>query len=62
MREFSQKFTALHGSVICKELISYDLSTSEGLAEARDKKVFTTICPDFAGDSVKILEILLNLS
>ena len=60
VREFNQRFKALHGSVICKELISYDLSTSEGLAEARNKKIFTTICPDFVSDSVKILEAMIQ--
>jgi len=60
VREFNERFKALHGSVICKELISYDLSTSEGLAEARDKKIFTTICPDFVSDSVKILGAMIQ--
>ena len=60
VREFTQRFKALHGSVICKELISYDLSTPEGLAEARNKKILTTVCPDFVGDSVKILEVMIQ--
>ena len=60
VREFNQRFKALHGSVICKELINYDLSTPEGLAEARNKKIFTTICPDFVSDSVKILEAMIQ--
>jgi C_GCAxxG_C_C family probable redox protein len=60
VREFNQRFKALHGSVICKELISYDLSTLEGLAEARNKKIFTTICPNFVGDSVEILEAMIQ--
>ena len=60
VREFNQRFKALHGSVICKELISCDLSTSEGLAEARNKKIFTTVCPDFVSDSVKILEAMIQ--
>jgi len=60
VREFIQRFKALHGSVICKELISYDLSTREGLAEARNKKIFTTVCPDFVSDSVKILGVMIQ--
>ncbi len=60
VREFNQRFKALHGSVICKELISCDLSTSEGLAEARSKKIFTTVCPDFVSDSIKILEAMIQ--
>jgi C_GCAxxG_C_C family probable redox protein len=60
VREFNQRFKALHGSVICKELISYDLSTPEGLAEARNKKIFTTVCPNFVSDSVKILGAMIQ--
>ena len=60
VREFTQRFKALHGSVICKELISYDLSTPEGLAEARNKKILTTVCPDFVSDSVKILGVMIQ--
>jgi C_GCAxxG_C_C family probable redox protein len=60
VREFNQRFKALHGSVICKELISCELSTPEGLAEARNKKIFTTVCPNFVRDSVKLLELLLQ--
>ena len=60
VREFNQRFKALHGSVICKELVSCDLSTSEGLAEARNKKIFTTVCPNLVRDSVKLLEVLLQ--
>ena len=62
VREFTQRFKALHGSVICRELIGYDLSTPEGLAEARNKKILTTVCPDFVRDSVKILEAMLQLA
>jgi len=60
MHEFNQRFEALHGSLVCRDLIGYDLSTPQGLAEARKKKVFS-VCPSFAGDSVKILETLLKL-
>ena len=60
VREFNRRFEALHGSLTCKELIGYDLSTPEGLVEARDKKVFTSVCPDFVRDSVRTLEMLLQ--
>jgi C_GCAxxG_C_C family probable redox protein len=62
IQEFDREFKALHGSSICKDLIGYDLGTPEGLAQAREKKVFTSVCPDFVRDAVKILERLLQLS
>jgi len=60
VQEFNQRFKEIYGSVICKELIGYDLSTLEGILEARNKKIFTTVCPDFVSDSVKILEIMIQ--
>jgi C_GCAxxG_C_C family probable redox protein len=60
VREFNQRFNALHGSVICKELTGYDLNKPEELAEAREKKVFASRCPVFVRDSVQILETLLK--
>ncbi len=60
MHKFDLEFEALHRSLKCKELIGYNLSTAEGLAEARSKKVFTSVCPDFVRDAATILESLLQ--
>lgn len=59
VQQFNQEFESLYGSVLCRQLIGYDLSTPEGLAEAREKTVFSSKCPEFVRDSVKILESLL---
>lgn len=61
IHEFNLRFQELHSSLMCKELIRFDLSTPEGLAEARNKSVFTTVCPGLVRDSVKILETLLQI-
>jgi C_GCAxxG_C_C family probable redox protein len=60
VNEFNRKFEALHGSVTCKELLGYDLSTPEGQAAAREKQAFSTKCPNYVRDAVKIVEGLLN--
>ncbi len=57
--EFNRRFQQLHGSLNCTELIGYDLSVPEQGAEARQKKVFATVCAGFVRDTVKILEDLL---
>ena len=59
MREFSERFAAIHGMIDCKALIGIDISTPEGLAEAKAKKVFETCCAAYVKDAVKILEDLL---
>ena len=60
VREFVNRFKARHGSIVCKELLEgVDLATTEGRREAVDRKLFTTICPDFVKDAARILDDLL---
>jgi|WetSurMetagenome_2_1015567.scaffolds.fasta_scaffold687410_1 C_GCAxxG_C_C family probable redox protein len=54
--ELNRRFSLIHGSTECGKLLGYDLSTAEGLAAAREKGVFTTLCPQFVRDAVTILE------
>jgi C_GCAxxG_C_C family probable redox protein len=61
MNEFNKKFVLHHKFLNCGQLTGYDLSTEAGLAAAREKKIFATICPGLVQDSVKILEGLLEL-
>ena len=58
---FIDKFTALHGSVECRELIGYDLSDSSALESARKSGVFRSKCPGFVYDAAGILEDILHL-
>ena len=58
---FNRKFIEIHSSLLCKDLVGYDLSNPESRAEAYSKSVFTTLCPVFVRDSAKILESLLRL-
>jgi C_GCAxxG_C_C family probable redox protein len=59
IQQFNSAFKAQHGTLLCKELIKYDLSIPEQHAEARDKRIFITVCPDLVRDAGKILESLL---
>ena len=61
IKKFIDKFTALHGSIECRELIGYDLSDSAELKLARENEVFQNKCPSFVYDSVRILEDVLHL-
>jgi C_GCAxxG_C_C family probable redox protein len=60
MKKFNRRFVNKHGSMTCKELLGIDTNTKKGLAEARRKEVFTTLCPNFVATSVKILEGMLK--
>ena len=59
INEFNREFQALHGSLLCKQLIKYDLSVPEQLAEAREKRIFSITCPALVGDAAVILEKIL---
>jgi C_GCAxxG_C_C family probable redox protein len=61
IRKFIDKFTALHGSIECKELLGYDLSSARGLKAARESGVFENKCPGFVYDAACILEDVLHL-
>jgi C_GCAxxG_C_C family probable redox protein len=52
--EFIRRFQELHGTILCRELIGYDISTKEGLQAAREKKAFTGICPRLVEDATRL--------
>ncbi|WP_041082379.1 C-GCAxxG-C-C family protein [Thermotoga profunda] len=60
-REFAEQFKSLNGSIMCKDLLGYDISTSEGLQKAREANLFKTICPKYVRDSCQILEKMFCL-
>ncbi len=57
--ELAERFRERHGSVVCRELIGFDLSTAEGHEQAKKQGVFENLCPRFVADAVAILEDLI---
>jgi C_GCAxxG_C_C family probable redox protein len=60
VRDFNDKFKALNQSLTCKELLKCDISTPEGLDEAKQKGLLTTTCPKMVRDAVEILEEMMR--
>ncbi|HQI81546.1 MAG TPA: C-GCAxxG-C-C family protein [Deltaproteobacteria bacterium] len=54
--EFVKRFREAHGSINCTELIGYDLSDPEQLAEASARIVFASKCVDYVRTAARILE------
>jgi C_GCAxxG_C_C family probable redox protein len=54
-RRLYDKFKKQHGSVLCRDLIGYDLTNPEELAAARKAKVFEERCPVFVKTAVEAL-------
>jgi C_GCAxxG_C_C family probable redox protein len=58
--EFIQRFQERHGSILCRELIGHDISTLAGLKNAREQKVFNTICPGLVKDAAGLVAEFLK--
>ena len=56
IQKFNDKFKKRFGSLICKELTGFDISTPGGSAAARNANVFETRCPVFIKTACNILE------
>ena len=56
IQKFNEKFTEKHGTLICKRLAGYDISTPEGASAAHEEGVFSSKCPEFIKTSCKIIE------
>jgi len=48
-RQFEKK----HGTVLCRELIKYDLTKPEQIAKARQEGVFEKVCVNFVKSAVE---------
>ena len=59
VREFTERFRSRNGSIVCNELLGYDISTPEGRGLAQEKELFSTLCPGLVKDAAEILEQLL---
>ncbi|PKM72631.1 MAG: hypothetical protein CVU91_09635 [Firmicutes bacterium HGW-Firmicutes-16] len=58
--EFNKRFCERNNSVVCKELLGYDLSIPEQNKKIREKNLFTSICPKMVEDATEIVEQLLT--
>jgi C_GCAxxG_C_C family probable redox protein len=58
VRDFSNEFTRLNGSLICKELLNCDISTSEGF-ELHKQGAHKEKCFQCISSSIEILEKML---
>ena len=59
VKEFTEKFKARNGTIICRELLGCDIGTAEGEKIAKNEKLFSSVCPGFVRDAVEILEEIL---
>ena len=59
IEEYTARFSARNGSVLCRELLGCDISRPEGRKKAQDDGLFSTICPEMVKNAAEILEEML---
>lgn len=57
--EYMHRFIEKQGSVVCRDLLEYDLSKPEEMEQARQKNLFHTICPQMVKQAVEILDEMI---
>lgn len=61
VRQAAEMFRARNkGCINCRDLLGCDVGTPEGVREAKEKKLFKTVCRQFVRDAVEILEEILD--
>jgi C_GCAxxG_C_C family probable redox protein len=59
-REFIERFEALHATVVCRELIGYDLSLPAEASAAKQAGITGEVCPALVRGAAEILEDMLG--
>lgn len=54
--DFEQKFTAENKSVVCKDILGYDLAKPEEMKHIMEENLFFTICPKVVCSACEILD------
>lgn len=58
--DFMNRFKARNKSVVCRELLGYDLTKSEDMEAIKSQNLFKTICPNMVSSAVEILDQMLS--
>ncbi|MGO9387742.1 MAG: C-GCAxxG-C-C family protein, partial [Methanobacterium sp.] len=60
VRQFSDKFKSMHGSMDCKTLLNCDLKTEEGRRYMKENNLSEKVCNRCIADSITIIEELIK--
>lgn len=59
IKEFTDAFKEENGSLVCKELLKYDVSKPEELKAARESGIMFELCPKLAVSACDILDDMI---
>ena len=57
--EYTKRFKEANGSIVCRDLLGYDLTKPDEMACIKEKGLFGTVCPKMIKSAVEILESIL---
>ncbi len=57
--EYTKRFKEANGSIVCRDLLGYDLTKPEEMACIKEKNLFGDICPAMIKSAVEVLEGIL---
>jgi C_GCAxxG_C_C family probable redox protein len=60
VQEFARKFRELNGSIVCRDLLGFDINDREAFREARKNGIPQKICPKLVHDAAEIVESLIK--
>jgi C_GCAxxG_C_C family probable redox protein len=55
-----EEFRLRDGSIMCRNLLGFDIGTEKGWSEAQERDTHHTVCPTFVRDVCQILERILE--
>ena len=58
-KDFLARYRERRGTVLCRDLLGYDVGTTEGRRAVKEQKLWTRLCTGIIRDAVEILEKML---
>lgn len=55
VRAFMEEFESRHGSIICRELLNFDINLEGNYQRAVDEGIFAGVCRDVIGDAAEMV-------
>lgn len=57
--DYTKRFKEANGSIVCRDLLGYDLTKPDEMACIKEKGLFGDVCPKMIKSAVEILESVL---
>lgn len=57
--DFMNQFIAKNGTVVCRELLGYDISKTEDMKKIKELNLFKTICPEMIKCATEIVDKMI---